>query len=277
MEPAIVVALLWTLFGVFHIGLATLRIRGCLVSRLGEVRFSLAYSAVALATVSVVIVYYSQHRSDNGAAGLALAAIPAVRSLLIALIVASVMMMVAAFATYNHSPYAILGKSKFPEPRGLERVTRHPFFVGFVIFSIAHMLLATRLIGAAFVAGFGVIALVGMVHQDRKLAARYGEAFLRHLEATSAVPFAAIIAGRQRMVWSELPVRHFAVAIALAIGLRAIHGSIFAREGGPFIAGTVVTLGVIGLQPLMRMKRRDEKQDRERTSRPERSVLDARN
>jgi len=275
MEPAIIVALLWTLFGVFHIGLATLRIRGWLVSRLGEVGFSLAYSAVALATVSVVIVYYSQHRYD-GAAGLALAAIPAVRSVLIALIVASVMMMVAAFATYNHSPYAILGKSKFPEPRGLERVTRHPFFAGFVIFSIAHMLLATRLIGAAFVAGFGVIALVGMVHQDRKLAARYGEAFLRHLEATSAVPFAAIIAGRQRMVWRELPVRHFAVAIALAIGLRSIHGSIFARDGGPFIAGTVVTLGVIGLQPLMRMKRRDEK-NRERTLRQERSVLDARN
>jgi uncharacterized membrane protein len=255
MEPAIVVALLWTLFGVIHIGLATLRIRGWLVSRLGEVGFTVAYSAVAIATASIVIVYYSHHRYD-GDAGLALGAIPVMRPVLIALIVVSVMMMLAAFATYDRSPYAILGKGKFPEPRGLERITRHPFFVGLVIFAIAHVLLATRLVGAAFAAGFGVIALVGMMHQDQKLTARYGAAFVRHLEVTSALPFAAIVAGRQRMVGRELPVRHIVAAIVLAIILRAIHGSIFAHSGWPFVAFTVATLGLIGVQPIVRARQR---------------------
>jgi uncharacterized membrane protein len=257
MEPAIVVALLWALFGAFHIGLATGSVRGRLVSRLGELGFSLLFSAFALTTASFVVVYYSQHRYE-GAAGLALGTIPALRPVLVAVIVLSVAMMSGTFATYSRSPYAVLGDGEFPPPRGLERITRHPFFSGLVIFSLAHVLLATHLVGAAFVAGFGVIALVGMVHQDRKLKDRYGPAFVRYLASTSAVPFAAIIAGRQQMNWRELPAFQLAAGIMIAIALRAVHDSIFAHGGAPFLAVTVASVVLIMVQSLARRRARSK-------------------
>ena len=47
MEPALVVAVLWMLFGGTHIGLATRRVRAALVARLGEGGFTALFSAVA--------------------------------------------------------------------------------------------------------------------------------------------------------------------------------------------------------------------------------------
>lgn len=244
MEPAIVVALLWTLFGALHIGLATSAVRGRLAARMGELAFSLSYSGVALAAFSLVIVYYARHRYD-GAAGFALATIPAAKWVLIAAIVLSVVTMAATFSTYSRSAYAVLGNGTFRPAQGFERITRHPFLAGLAMFSLAHVLLATHLTGAAFAAGFGAIALVGIIHQDRKLLARYGEPFARYLEATSAIPFAAVIAGRQRLVWRELPFVQFAAGLAIASGLRAFHDFIFAHGGAPIIAATAAGVVVI--------------------------------
>src|SRR5437899_13047458 len=57
-------------------------------------------------------------------------------------------------------------------PRGVERVTRHPFFVGVALLASAHVLLATRLVGAVFFAGLAALAILGAWHQDRTLPAR---------------------------------------------------------------------------------------------------------
>lgn len=126
--------------------------------------------------------------------------------------------MIGSFATYDRSPYAVLGKESFFPPRGLERVTRHPFFVGLALFAVAHALLATRLVGAVF--------------EER-------------LRETSTVPFAAILAGRQRLVWSELPFKAMAFGLLLTFGLRALHDGIFVWGGAPLILSTIGASGVI--------------------------------
>jgi len=259
MEPAMVLALLWVFFGVLHIGLTTAAVRGWLVSRLGELWFRLLYSIIALATFSFVIVYYAQHRHE-GVPGLALGSVGAVRPILIAVIVLSIAMMVGSFATYSDSPYAMLGEGGFPPPRGLERVSRHPFFAGLVMFSIAHALLATHLVGTAFTAGIGAVALIGMAHQDRKLKARYGAAFDQYLETTSAVPFAAILVGRQRLQWREVSGFYLGAGIALAITLRAVHSSLFAHDGAPFVVGTIASLALIFVQGLAHKKAQTREQ-----------------
>ena len=249
MKPALVVAALWMLFGATHIGFTTARIRAWMVSRLGELGFTLAYSALALTTFALVIVYYSRHQYE-GVGGLALGALPFLRPILIALIVASIGLMLGTFANYPRSPYAIMGHGKFRSPHGLQRITRHPFFCGLSIFAIAHTLLATHLVGTALAAGFAVVSMVGMMHQDRKLEVRYGAPFAHYLECTSIVPFAAIIAGRQAMNWRELPAVHLVAAIIIAVALRAIHSSIFAHDGWPFLGVLTASLLLILLQAL---------------------------
>ncbi len=253
MEPAIGVALLWLAFGATHVGLTTSTIRGPLAARCGERGFSLLFSSVSMVCFGLLVTYYAAHRFE-GAASLALVEIPALRAALIVLLAAGVVLMTASFATYDRSPYAVLGSGSFRPPRGLERVTRHPFFAGLVLFSAAHSLLATRLAGAVFAAGFGAVALVGALHQDRKLLVRLGRPFAVYLEATSFVPFAAALAGRQQIVWRELPYRSMAAGLGLVVVLRAAHEGIFAYGGAVFLSATVASVVSILAQSLRRSR-----------------------
>ena len=86
----------------------------------------------------------------------------------------------------------------------MERITRHAFFWGLGMLAIAHALLATRLVGTVLFTGVALVAIGGSYHQDRKLLARIGRPYADYLAATSAVPFAAIVAGRQRFPWTDL-------------------------------------------------------------------------
>jgi uncharacterized membrane protein len=246
MEPALGVALYWLLFGGTHVGLATRRVRGALVAHLGEWGFIGTFSLVAALTFTTLVRYYADHQLV-GAAGLAAGANPLVRGLAIGSIVGGITLAVASLWTYPASPYA-LGNERVREPRGLERITRHPFAVGIAITATAHALLATRLTGTAFFAGLALLALAGSVHQDRKLRAARGAPYAHFVSVTSVVPFGAVLTGRQRIVWHELPWTALLGAVAAAYGLRVVHASIFAHGGAWVIGMTVGGAAVLALQ-----------------------------
>src|SRR5438093_1132358 len=168
MEPALAVALLWLVFGGLHVGLATRRVRAALVARLGEVGFRTLYSVVAAAFFTLLVRYYAAHRLE-GSAGLALGDVTAVRWALMAVIVFGFVLAIASLVGYPASPMALFAKTVRP-PHGLERITRHPFFMGTALAALAHVPLATRLVGAMFQAGLAALAIAGSLHQDRKLA-----------------------------------------------------------------------------------------------------------
>ena len=268
MEPAVTVALAWLVFAATHLGLATAGVRSRLVARFGEPGFTYLYSAVAAVVFAVLVSRYASVRFD-GLPGPALGRVAGVREALIALVVAGVVLMTATFARYDETPYNGVEERRFGPPRGLERITRHPFFAGLVVFSLAHALLATQLVGSVFQLGSAVVAAVGCWHQDRKLAARFGAPFEAYLRATSAVPFVAIAAGRQRLAWDELPWRAIAAGLALAFALRAVHASIFAWGGVPFVAGVLGTVAAIGAATYRReVQRRRERLAQRPSERP---------
>jgi uncharacterized membrane protein len=238
MEPALTVASLWLLFGGLHVGLATRRVRTALVARLGEVGFTALFSVVAAAFFTLLVRYYAAHRLE-GVGGLALGGITAVRWALMPLIVGGLALALASLVTYPVSPMALFTEKVRP-PRGLERVTRHPFFMGVAIAALAHVPLAPRLVGAMFQLGLASLAIAGAWHQDRKLVARRGRSYEEYLAQTSAIPFGAIVGGRQRLVPRELPWTALAVTLVVALWLRVVHGAIFAHGGGWVIG---VTLG----------------------------------
>src|SRR2546426_468732 len=174
MEPILTVGIVWMLFGLTHVGLATSGIRGRLVSSLGEPGFTYLFSAIASVLFTVLVTTYAGARFE-GAPGLALGRFALLRPALIAAIVFGVTLMTASFATYDRSPYTILGKGSFPPARGIERITRHAFFAGLVVFALAHALLATRLVGTVFLAAFfGVLIaiLVGTLRREKMKRSR---------------------------------------------------------------------------------------------------------
>lgn len=91
-----------------------------------------------------------------------------------------------------------------PEPaRGALRITRHPMMWGVGLWAAVHLVANGDLASLLFFGGLLVTALGGAAHLDRRLAATEGERWRRFAEATSFVPFAALLAGRQRWAWTE--------------------------------------------------------------------------
>jgi uncharacterized membrane protein len=153
-----------------------------------------------------------------------------VRWTLLGVIGAGLTMMIPALIAYPSLPTALFGQP-IRSARGIERITRHPFFAGTALMAAAHALLATHLVGTVFFAGLLALATAGAWHQDRKLLARRGAAYGEYLASTSLLPFAAIIAGRQRLVWRELPIGALLAGLGFAVVLRFAHDSLFADRG----------------------------------------------
>jgi uncharacterized membrane protein len=253
MDPVLRVALGFALFAATHLGLGAPRVRNALVARLGRWGFTLLFSLVAWVTFGFAISSYAAHAGE-GPAGLGLGASAGARLALIGAMVLGVVLMTGAFARYSKSPYAIGGES-VREPRGLERVTRHPFFVGLALFGAAHALLAPRLVGAVAMGGLALLAAGGAAFQDRKLLVLRGDDYRDYLAVTSAIPFGAILSGRQRLVWGELPYPLLGLGLALGWLLRAGHAHLFDHGGAYLIAATVVGPALLLLSALRREQR----------------------
>jgi uncharacterized membrane protein len=254
MEPSVNVLLLWLLFGGTHVGLATRRPRAALVNRLGEWGFIGVFSAVATVAFVLLIRSYAVHRFD-GAAGLGLAAFPIVRWPLFALAAVGAGVMALSLFDYPVSAYAVASKLAAYEPRPIERITRHGFFAGLGLLAVAHALLASHLVGTVF---FGCLALftwLGSVHQDAKLLAQRGDVHRRYLAVTSTLPFAAILAGRQRRDLRGIPLPALAAAVLMPWLLRTAHDSIFAA-GGAYVIGATVGGAALASWQAWRVQRR---------------------
>jgi uncharacterized membrane protein len=197
--------------------------------------------------------YYAAHRWE-GAAGPALGEVAAVRWLLMAAIAAGIMLMVAGLVMYPRLPSALFGQ-RIQAPRGIEQVTRHPFFAGVVLFGLAHAFLATRLVGTVFALGLALVAVFGAWHQDAKLLARRGAPYAEYLRATSTVPFAALLSGRQRIVWGELPAGALLAGLGLAVLLRSGHDGLFAHGGAWIVATVLAGAGIASIQSFRRARR----------------------
>jgi uncharacterized membrane protein len=242
MGPATTVGSAWLLFGGTHVALSTRPVRSRLVARLGEAGFTALYFFVATVTFTVLVGTYGALR-DAGADGVATGL--TLRAALAAVVVAGVVLVVAGVVPYPRSAYALFRTTSPAEPRGMERITRHPFFAGTALVGVAHALLAHRLTGVVFFGGLALFALAGAWHQDRKLLATRGEQHAAFMRRTSLVPFAAIATGRQRLVASELPLGATTLGAATAWILGGpAHAAIMAH-GGAYVVLAVVGGGTL--------------------------------
>jgi uncharacterized membrane protein len=186
-----------------HLGISSTGLRGWLVSRVGQGAYLGVYSLIAAVTLGFLIFAY------NGAPPGELLWAPSLGLRWTALLVMPVAMilMLGGFFAPNPTGVGMEGKiTTVGDGVGMTRITRHPLQWSFVLWAIVHVLANGDLRSLVLFAAIGTVSLFGTMLMDRKKAATLGEDWARYAAATSNLPFAAIAAGRNRLVVSELVV-----------------------------------------------------------------------
>jgi uncharacterized membrane protein len=117
----------------------------------------------------------------------------------------------------------MLLKDRLPV-HGVTRITRHPMLWAFALWAFAHLLTNGDAAGALLFGAILVTALNGMVSIDRKRRRLLGPAWDAFAEATSRVPFAAIIAGRNTLRLDELRLWRLILGVVLFVVALWLHG-----------------------------------------------------
>ncbi len=236
-----VVLCAWLLFGGTHLLLGMPPLRDRLARRLGEQAFVAMFTAVAalcLGLLGAAVALFG----GEGPAGPGLGRFPLARWGLAALAYLGWVLAIAGLMNYPRSAMALF-RTQVRPPAGIERVTRHAFFVGFSVFAVAHALLAATLTQCIYFAGFAVLATAGAWLQDRKLLAKHGAAYASYLAATSFIPFVALAQRLQAITAEDRLLRVLALSAAIAVVLLAAHPLWSAFHGAP-LAGVMAVGGV---------------------------------
>lgn len=186
-------------FAIAHSGLAALRPWG--ENRLGARLYRVVFALVSLPLATVLIIYFFNHRYD----GLQLWQLQGSSTIQVLVWILSAISFLFLYpATFNLLEIAAVQKPQvYLYESGIIRITRHPQMVGQIIWCIAHSLW----IGTSFMmlTSLGLVLhhLFGVWHGDRRLLARYGDAFEAVRSRTSVIPFLAILKGHQTLKLEE--------------------------------------------------------------------------
>lgn len=224
MDATVWIALWAVLFLASHLIISSSAVRGRLVSAVGEQPYRGVYSIVAFATLGPLIYEFARHK-HAGPLLWALRAVPPIRWLAWLLMLAALILFVGSFITPN--PAGMGGPGGGNEPRGILKITRHPSFVGFALFGIAHMLMNGRAGDVIFFGLFPALGIIGGMHQDRRKIRQLGDRYREFVAKTSFVPFAALISGRVRWTGDDMPWKAIGVGVVLVVVIVAIHPMIF--------------------------------------------------
>ena len=184
MRATLVIALLWLGFVATHMWPSRVGTRPRLVARLGEGPFLGLYTAVSFAFFVPLVWFYLGHKH----AGPTLWSIPLttpVRWTIYGLMGVALTMAVSGLV--RPSPAALVPGD--PTPRGMQRITRHPLFMGLGLFGLLHLIPNGSAADVAFFGGFPLFALVGCFHQDRRKLATGAAGFRAFYDATPFLPF----------------------------------------------------------------------------------------
>jgi uncharacterized membrane protein len=225
METTLLIGGFWAAFAGTHVWLSSARTRAALIERVGAQPFQGIYSLVALATFVPLVWIFATHKHAGPLLWMTIGPPALARLVNYVLMAVALMLFVASLLPSSTPPSSMLARGP-ATAHGIVRITRHPMLAGFGLFGIAHLLVNGSLGDMLFFGGFPLYAWIGGRHQDsRKMQTVPGYETL--VATTSIVPFAAILAGRQRLVARELPIAALAAGLLVTVLLRLYHHRIF--------------------------------------------------
>jgi uncharacterized membrane protein len=216
-------------FILLHVGLSGTGLRAMVTRQTGEPLYQGLFSLASVGLlVALVLTYGPAHAS---VANVQLWTPPSWgRHVAHGLVLLGFLLAVSGYLALNPTSIGMgeVALKRTEAATGVSRITRHPFLWGVSLWAVGHLFANGDLVGVSLFAGLLIMVQIGTGSIDAKLAARDPERWQQLKAATSNLPFAAIMGGRNRLVLAELWWR-FAVAI-LAYGAVAWgHGALFGK------------------------------------------------
>jgi uncharacterized membrane protein len=220
MNAVTVIFALWAVFAITHVVLSSNPLRSRAVRLFGERLFQGLYSLVAFAVfVPLVLVY-----AGNKHAGPLLWFVePNFVIDIITRVGNTVAAILVVAGIFRPSPTGVTG-TPTRKPRGVQRITRHPLFMGIVLWALMHLLVNGYASDVFFFGGFVVFGLLGSWHQDHRQKALPDGSYAKFCEQSPFLPFTGgnIVKGLREI--GVLPI----VVGLLAAGLvRYFHAGLF--------------------------------------------------
>ena len=185
MTAVTIIFALWVVFALTHVILSSNPLRPRAVRLFGERLFQGLYSLVAFAVfVPLVLVY-----SGNKDAGPVLWSVePNLVIDIITRVGNTVAVMLVVAGIFRPSPTGVTG-TPTRKPRGVQRITRHPLFMGIVLWALMHLLVNGLASDVVFFGGFVLFGLLGSWHQDHRQKALPDGAYAKFCEQSPFLPF----------------------------------------------------------------------------------------
>lgn len=201
-----------------HVVLSSRPIRDAVVARTGERRFVALYSIlVALPFIWMIAAY-------RAAPSVPLWIAPTgVKHITLSVMILVSIMIVAAISPNNPAVVGAPPPKLEDGPKGIFRITRHPFMWGVALWAITHLMANGDAASAILFAGLAILALGGTIHIDRRKRHTLGTSWDAYARQSSHLPFLAIAQGRTRLVGSEIGWRPVILGFALYLALLILH------------------------------------------------------
>lgn len=223
------------LFVLIHIGVSATPLRAAIVGRVGEGPYRGLFALASAGLLTWMIFALGALRDDAADPLNAPLWTPPPWGHCAAqgLVLLGFLLLVTGLLTPGPTTAGMEGLLKKEEPaRGVLRITRHPFLWGVALWAAGHLAANSERWAVMLFGALGVMALFGARSIDRKSAARDPEHWERFRQATSNIPFAAIVQGRNRFVIGELWWR-IILALAAYAALAYYHALLFGAPAIP--------------------------------------------
>lgn len=217
-------------FLLIHFAVSGTRLRDVLTARLGEGPYRGAFALASLAGIAWMIYAYRQAPTIV-LWGLWLGFRPA------AYVLVFIAFLFAVIGLLTASPTRVGMESKLGHgtdaAKGMVRITRHPFLWGVALWAAVHLIVNGDVASVILFGSLLVLALGGTVAIDAKRRRKFAAQWTPFARATSDVPFAAIVGGRNALgpALAEIGAWRVLAAIVLYGVAFYLHG----RVGPPLV------------------------------------------
>lgn len=212
-------------FVLLHLLVSGTALRGVIVKTVGEGAFMGLFS---LASIAGLVWLGMAYGAARGAGALYWDLGPGAKHGAMALVLLGFLLLVPGILTPNPTGVKQEGALDKPDPaKGILRLTRHPFLWGVAVWALAHLLANGDAPSVILFGALLALALSGGASIDAKRGKALGPKYAAFVAQTSNIPFAAILAGKQKLSLGEIGWWRLLLAVVIYAALLWGHPVLF--------------------------------------------------